>query len=149
MNFSDKITEDIKNAMKAKDKVALEALRAIKKELIEAKSAKGSSGDVSEEDAIKIMQKMVKQRNDVAAIYQKEGRTELAEKELAEVKIISKYLPEPMSREEIEAAVKDIIAETGASSMKDMGRVMGIATKKIAGKADGGEISKIVRGLLG
>jgi uncharacterized protein YqeY len=149
MNFSDKLTEDIKNAMKAKDKIALEALRAIKKELIEAKSAKGSSGEGSEEDAVKIMQKMVKQRNDVAAIYQKEGRTELAEKELAEVKIISQYLPEPMTTEEIEAAVKEIIAETGATSMKEMGKVMGIATKKLAGKADGGEISKIVRGLLG
>ena len=149
MNFLDKITEDIKNAMKAKDKLALEALRAIKKELIEAKSAKGSSGEVSDDDAVKIMQKMVKQRNDVAAIYEKEGRAELAEKELAEVKIISKYLPEPMTTEEIEAAVKEIIAETGATSMKEMGKVMGIATKKLAGKADGGEISKIVRSLLG
>ena len=149
MNFSDKLTEDIKIAMKAKDKIALEALRAIKKELIEAKSAKGSSGEVSEEVAVKIMQKMVKQRNDVAAIYEKEGRAELAEKELAEVKVISKYLPEPMTTEEIEAAVKEIIAETGATSMKEMGKVMGIATKKLAGKADGGEISKIVRGLLG
>ena len=149
MNFSDKLTEDIKIAMKAKDKIALEALRAIKKELIEAKSAKGNSGEVSEEDAVKIMQKMVKQRNDVAAIYEKEGRAELAEKELAEVKVISKYLPEPMTTEEIEAAVKEIIAETGATSMKEMGKVMGIATKKLAGKADGGEISKIVRGLLG
>jgi len=135
--------------MKAKDKLALEALRAIKKELIEAKSAKGSSGEVSDDDAVKIMQKMVKQRNDVAAIYEKEGRAELAEKELAEVKIISKYLPEPMTTEEIEAAVKEIIAETGATSMKEMGKVMGIATKKLAGKADGGEISKIVRSLLG
>jgi uncharacterized protein YqeY len=85
----------------------------------------------------------------VAAIYKKEGRSELAEKELAEVEIISKYLPEPMTTEEIEAAVKEIIAETGATSMKEMGKVMGIATKKLAGKADGGEISKIVRGLLG
>ena len=149
MNFSDKITEDIKKAMKAKDKVTLETLRAIKKELIEAKSAKGSSGDVSDEDAIKIMQKMVKQRNDVASIYKKEGRDELAEKELAEVKVISRYLPEPMTHDEIEAAVKEIIAETGATSMKEMGKVMGIATKKLAGKADGGEISKIVRSLLG
>ncbi|NPA37708.1 MAG: GatB/YqeY domain-containing protein [Chlorobi bacterium] len=148
MDFIDKISEDIKTAMKAKDKVALESLRAIKKELLEARSAKGSSGEVSESDAIKIMQKMVKQRLDVAAIYIQQGRPELAEKEEAEAKIISRYLPEPMSAEELEKAVKEVIDEVGATSMKEMGKVMGIASKKLAGKADGKEISAVVRKLL-
>ena len=148
MDFSDKITDDIKSAMKAKDKLTLETLRAIKKELIELKTSKGSSGEVTEDEAVKVMQKMVKQRNDAAAIYEKQGRADLAEKELAEVKVINRYLPEPMTPEEIEKAIKEIIARTGASSMKDMGKVMGLATKKLAGKADGKEISAIVRSLL-
>lgn len=148
MDFLEKISEDIKTAMKAKDKIALESLRAIKKELLEARSAKGSSGEVSEADAIKIMQKMVKQRTDVAAIYIQQGRPELAEKEEAEAKIISRYLPEPMSAEELEKAVKEVVDEVGATSMKDMGKVMGIASKKLAGKADGKEISAVVRKLL-
>ena len=148
MDFIDKISEEIKTAMKAREKVALETLRAIKKELLELKTAKGSSGEVSEEAANKIMQKMVKQRHDVAVIYEQQGRAELAEKEHAEIKVISRFLPEPMTTEEIETAVKEVIAEVGATSMKDMGRVMGMASKKLTGKADGKVISNIVRSLL-
>ncbi len=149
MDFLDKISDEIKTAMKARDKVALETLRAIKKELLELKTSKGSSGEVSEEAAVKIMQKMVKQRHDVAVIYEQQGRPELAEKENAEIKVISRFLPKPLSLEEIEAAVKEVIAEVGATSMKDMGKVMGLASKKLAGKADGKVISNIVRSLLG
>jgi len=148
MDFIDKITDEIKTAMKARDKVSLETLRAIKKELLELRSAKGSSGEVSEEDAIKIMQKMVKQRHDVAAIYEQQGRVELAEKELGEIEVLSRFLPEPLTTEEIEAAVKEVIAQVGATSMKDMGKVMGLASKKLSGRADGKEISTIVRSLL-
>ncbi len=149
MDFIDKISDEIKTAMKARDKVALETLRAIKKELLELKTAKGSSGEVSEEAANKIMQKMVKQRHDVAVIYEQQGRAELAEKEHAEIEVISRFLPEPMTTEEIEVAVKEVIAEVGATSMKEMGKVMGLASKKLAGKADGKVISNIVRALLG
>ncbi len=149
MDFIDKISDEIKTAMKARDKVALETLRAIKKELLELKTAKGSSGEVSEEATNKIMQKMVKQRHDVAVIYEQQGRAELAEKEHAEIEVISRFLPEPMTTEEIEVAVKEVIAEVGATSMKEMGKVMGLASKKLAGKADGKVISNIVRALLG
>ena len=149
MDFIDKITDEIKTAMKARDKISLETLRAIKKELLELRSAKGSSGKVGEDDAIKVMQKMVKQRHDVAKIYEQQGRVELAEKELSEIKVLNNFLPEPLTPEEIEAAVKEVITQTGATSMKDMGKVMGLASKKLAGKADGKVISNIVRSLLG
>ena len=149
MDFIDKISEEIKTAMKARDKIALETLRAIKKELLELKTAKGSTGEVTEEAANKIMQKMVKQRHDVAVIYEQQGRPELAEKEHAEIEVINRFLPKPLSMEEIETAVKEVIDEVGATSMKDMGKVMGLASKKLAGKADGKVISNIVRSLLG
>ena len=149
MDFIDRITDEIKTAMKARDKVSLETLRAIKKELLELRSAKGSSGEVSEEDAIKVMQKMVKQRHDAATIFEQQGREELAEKELGEIEVLSRFLPEPLTTEEIEVAVKEVIAQVGATSMKDMGKVMGLASKKLSGRADGKEISNIVRSLLG
>jgi len=149
MDFIDRITDEIKTAMKARDKVSLETLRAIKKELLELRSAKGSSGEVSEEDAIKVMQKMVKQRHDAATIFEQQGREELAEKELGEIEVLSRFLPEPLTTEEIEVAVKEVIAQVGATSMKDMGKVMGLASKKLSGRADGKEISTTVRSLLG
>ncbi len=148
MDWLVEISNGIKDAMKSKDKVALEALRGVKKELLEAKSAKGNEGEITEEAGLAILSKLVKQRNDSAALYTEQEREDLAEAELAEAAVISKYLPEKLSDEELEAEVKAIIAEVGATSMKEMGKVMGIASKKLAGKADGKDISTKVRGLL-
>ena len=149
MGLFEQISEDIKQAMLAKDKVRLEALRGVKKELLEAKTAKGSDGNLTEEQGVKILQKMVKQRKDSAGIYKEQGRPELAETELAEVAVIEQYLPAQMSDEELTAAVKEIIAEVGATGAKDMGKVMGVATKKLAGKVEGKLISEKVKALLG
>lgn len=135
MSLFDQISSDIKAAMLARDKQRLEALRGVKKEFLEAKTAKGSDGDLPDETAMKILVKMVKQRKDSAQIYIEQNRPELAEGELAEAKIIEEYLPQQMTEEELETALKAIIAETGATSAKDMGKVMGIATKQLAGKA--------------
>ncbi len=135
--------------MKARDKVRLEALRNIKKVFIEAKTAPGANDTLDDATAMKILQKLVKQGEESADIYTKANRPELAEGELAQVRVIKEFLPKPLSAEEIEAGVKAIIAQTGASSMKDMGKVMGLASKQMAGKADGKEISTIVRQLLG
>jgi len=148
MSLFDKISEDIKAAMLAKDKIRLETLRGVKKEFIEAKTAKGSEGELSDETATKILQKMVKQRKDSAGIYKEQDRPELAEKELAEVAVIESYLPKQMSSEELEAEIKAIIGETGAATVKDMGKVMGAASKKLAGKAEGRAISDMVKKLL-
>ena len=148
MNLYDQISDDIKKAMLAKDKVRLGALRGIKKEFIEAKTAKGSEGELSDEAAIKILQKMVKQRKDSAAIYQQQTRRELGEGELAEAAVIAEYLPKQMNEEELETALKAIIAEVGATSAKDMGKVMGVAGKQLAGKAEGRAISAKVKELL-
>ena len=149
MELIDRITEDIKSAMFAKDKLKLDALRGIKKELLEAKTAKGSDGTITEEVGIKIMQKMVKQRKESAQIYIEQNRPELAEKELDEAKVISAYLPEQMSEEELTTVIKSIITEVGAtSSAKDMGKVMGLATKQLAGKIEGRLISEKVKSLL-
>ncbi|HOI25871.1 MAG TPA: GatB/YqeY domain-containing protein [Paludibacteraceae bacterium] len=148
MGLFDQVSEDIKKAMLAKDKVALEALRGVKKEFLEAKTAKGSDGNFSDEQAVKILQKMVKQRKDSADIFKQQNRPELAEGELAEIAVIEKYLPKQMSEEELEAAVKAIIAEVGATSAKDMGKVMGVASKNLAGKAEGKAISDKVKALL-
>lgn len=149
MNLYDQISEDIKKAMLAKDKIRLEALRGIKKEFIEAKTAKGASGgDLDDAVALKILQKMVKQRKESAAIYQSKGRPELAEGELAEAAVIEVYLPKAMSEEELKNALKEIIAEIGASAPSDMGKVMGVATKRLAGRADGRMISEQVKSLL-
>jgi uncharacterized protein YqeY len=142
------ITEEIKKAMLAKDKVRLEALRGIKKELLEAKTAKGASEELSDETVTAILQKMVKQRKDSAEIYASQNRPDLAEPELEQMRVIQEYLPKQLTPEELERAVKDIITETGASSMKDMGKVMGVATKQLAGKAEGRAVSEMVKRLL-
>jgi len=148
MGLFEQISEDIKQAMLAKDKVRLEALRGVKKELLEAKTAKGSDGNLTEEQGVKILQKMVKQRKDSADIFKQQGRPELAENELGEVAVIEQYLPAQMSDEELTAAVKEIIAEVGATSAKEMGKVMGVASKKLAGKVEGRLISEKVKSLL-
>lgn len=148
MTLFDKISEDIKKAMLAQEKVALDALRGIKKEFLEAKTAKGAAGELSDEHAVRILQKMVKQRKDSAQMYIDGGRPELAEKEQAEIAIIEKYLPAQMSEAELEATLKEIIGQVGAAGPQDMGKVMGIATKQLAGKADGRMISAKVKELL-
>ena len=149
MNLFDQVSEDIKKAMLARDKVRLEALRGVKKEFLEAKTAKGANGELSDETATKILVKMVKQRKESAAIYKENNRPELAENELAEASVIEEYLPKQLSDEELTAELKAIIAEVGAEGPKDMGKVMGMATKKLAGKAEGKAISAKVKELLG
>lgn len=144
----EQISNDIKTAMLAREKVALEALRGIKKEFLEAKTAKGSDGILHDEQAVKIMQKMVKQRRETAQIYTEQNRPELAEKELAEAAVIEQYLPKQMTDTELEAALTEIIAQTGAAGPQDMGKVMGAATRQLAGKADGRMISEKVKSLL-
>lgn len=148
MSLFDQISEDIKKAMLDKDKVALDALRGIKKEFLEAKTAKGSDGELHDDKALQILQKMVKQRKESAQMYIDAGRPELAEEEMAQCRIIERYLPAMMSDEELTAAVKDIIAQVGATSMQDMGKVMGVATKQLAGRAEGKAINLKVRELL-
>ena len=148
MSLFDQISADIKAAMLAKDKVRLEALRGVKKEFIEAKTAKGANGDLADDVAMKILAKMVKQRKDTAELYSGQNRPELAENELAEAAVIEAYLPKALSDEELTAELKKIIAETGATSAKEMGRVMGVASKALAGRADGKAISAKVRELL-
>ena len=149
MDLFDKVSEDIKNAMKAKDKVALETLRNVKKVFLEAKTAPGANDTLSDETALKLMQKLVKQGKDSAESYMQAGRPELAEGELAQVRVIEAYLPKQLSAEELENRLKDIIARTGATSGKDMGKVMGVATKELAGLAEGRAISAKVKELLG
>ncbi|GHT12682.1 aspartyl-tRNA amidotransferase subunit B [Bacteroidia bacterium] len=144
----DTVSNDIKSAMLAKDKIRLEALRGVKKEFLEAKTAKGSEGDLNDETAVKIIQKMVKQRKDSATIYTEQNRPELAEKELAEVAVLEEYLPKQLSAEELEKTIREIITQVGATSAKDMGKVMGAATKALAGKAEGRLISEAVKRLL-
>lgn len=148
MNLFDKVSEDIKDAMRAKDKIRLEALRGIKKEFIEAKTAKGANDELTDDKAILILQKMVKQRKDSAAIYSGQERPDLAEKELAEAAVIEFYLPKQLSPAELEEKLKTIIGEVGASTSADMGKVMGAATKKLAGLAAGKDISDTVKRLL-
>lgn len=148
MNLFDQVSEDIKDAMRAKDKIRLEALRGVKKEFIEAKTAKGANDELTDDNAVKIIQKMVKQRKDSATIYHGQGREDLAEKELAEVVVLEHYLPKQLSANELEAEIKKIITEVGASSPADMGKVMGVATKKLTGVAAGKDISETVKRLL-
>ena len=148
MNLFDIVSADIKAAMLARDKVRLEALRGVKKEFLEAKTAKGGNGELADDAAMKILVKMVKQRKESAAIYVEQNRPELAEEELAQATVIESYLPKQMSEEELTAALKAIIEKVGATSAKDMGKVMGTATKELAGKADGKAISAKVRELL-
>lgn len=144
----DQVSKDIVAAMKAKDKVRLEALRNIKKVFIEAKTAPGANDTLENAVALKILQKLAKQGNDSAALYKSQNRADLAEAELAQVAVIESYLPKPLSLEEIETAVKDIISQTGATSIKDIGKVMGASNKQLAGRADGKTISDIVKKLL-
>lgn len=148
MSLFDKISSDIMDAMKAKEKEKLEALRGIKKVMLEAKSAAGGSGDLSDQEALKIIQKLAKQGIDSAEIYKTQGRPDLYDHEMFQVKIFESYLPQKMSDAELTEAIKAIITETGASSVKEMGKVMGIASKKLAGLADGREISEKVKALL-
>lgn len=148
MNLFDTISNDIKSAMLARDKVRLETLRGVKKEFLEAKTAKGGDGELSDEAAMKILVKMHKQRKESASIFTEQNRQDLADNELAEAAVIEEYLPKQMSEEELTEALKVIIAQVGAQSAKDMGKVMGVATKQLAGKADGKAISAKVRELL-
>ena len=148
MDLFERISADIKGAMLAKDKVRLETLRGIKKEFLEAKTAKGADGELSDDTAVKIMSKMVKQRRETAEIYKSQNRPELAESELAEAAVIEEYLPKQLSESELEEVLKTIIAQTGATSAKEMGKVMGVASKALAGKADGRAISAKVKELL-
>ncbi len=144
MSLQQNVMEDMKAAMRAKDAVALEALRAIKSAILLAQT-ESSSKDLSEKDELKILQKLVKQRRDSAQIFTEQNRADLAEPELNQAKIIEKFLPEQLSEEEITAIVKQVISDTGAASMSDMGKVMGAANAKIAGRADGKTISTIVK----
>ncbi len=150
MSLAEKINEDLKQAMKAKDAKKLEALRAIKSALLLAKTGKDAPvGEIPESVELSLLQKLVKQRKESAAIYRDKNRPELAEVEEFQASIIEAYLPQQMSDEEIETELKKIISETGAESMKDMGKVMGIASKKFAGKADNKVVAGMVRNLLG
>jgi len=138
----------MKEAMKAKDKVALETLRAIKAELMTAETATGASGEVNEADEVKLLMKMLKQRKDAAAIYVEQGRADLADDEIAQTKVLEKFLPQQMSKEELESAVMTIIEKVGASGPADMGKVMGVTSKELAGKAEGRLIADTVKALL-
>ena len=149
MELEKQIQADMVAAMKAKETVRLAALRGIKAAILLAKTSEGSNGEITDADIVKIIGKLVKQRKESAEIYTQQNRPELAENELAEAAAMETYLPKQLSEEETEAELKKIIAETGASTMADMGKVMGIATKRLAGQADGKLISVIVRKLLG
>lgn len=144
----EQISNDIKEAMKARDKVRLETLRNIKKVFIEAKTVPGANDTLEDADALKLLSKLAKQGKESAATYVQQNRQDLADAELAQVAVIEEYLPKAMTEDEIEAAVKEIIAATGAQGMKDMGKVMGMASKQMAGRADGRVISGIVKKLL-
>lgn len=148
MNLFDRVSEDIKKAMLAREKVRLEALRGAKKEFLEAKTAKGTNGELTDENATKILVKMVKQRKESAKIYTDNNRPELAENELAEAAVLEEYLPKQLSADELEAELRAIIAETGAAGPRDMGKVMGVASKRLAGRAEGRAISETVKKLL-
>lgn len=148
MSLEQRIMVDLKAAMLAKDDKALRSLRAIKAAILLAKTAEGGSGDLSEDEEIKLLQKLVKQRKDSLEIFQQQNRTDLAKKEQEEIEVIEKFLPKQLSYDELKGEIASVIAETGASSPADMGKVMGAATKKLAGKADGKTISQIVKELL-
>lgn len=148
MSLFDQVSKDIVAAMKAKDKVRLEALRNIKKFFIEAKTAPGANDTLDDAVALKILAKLAKQGRDTAALYHEQNRPDLAEEEEAQTKVIEEYLPKALTPEELEAEVKAIIAQVGATSAKDMGKVMGVASKQLAGRADGRAISTLVKQLL-
>jgi uncharacterized protein len=148
MSLEQKVMTDLKTAMLAKDEKGLRSLRAIKAAIILAKTAEGAGGDIKEEEEIKLLQKLIKQRKDSLEIYKSQQRSDLADKEQEEITIIEKFLPKQMSPDELKTKLQKIIAETGASTPADMGKVMGVATKQLAGKADGKSISTIVKELL-
>ena len=148
MSLEQKIMTELKAAMLAKDEAALRSLRAVKAAILLAKTSEGGSGELKEEDEIKILQKLVKSRKDSLEIFQQQNRTDLAKKEEEEIAVIEKFLPKQMSAEEVKAELSSIIASVGASSPADMGKVMGVATKQLAGKADGKTISMLVKELL-
>ncbi len=148
MNLFDQISDDIKKAMLARNHAELDALRGIKKEFLEAKTAKGGNGELTDEAALKILQKMAKQGKDAAAIFVEQKRQDLADEYLAQVAVYERYLPKPMSADELEAAVRAIIEQVGAKTPQEMGKVMGVAAKQLAGKADGRSISEAVKRLL-
>ena len=148
MSLQTKVMDALTEAMKAKDTIALESLRAIKSAILLAKTEAGAAAELAEEEELKLLQKLVKQRKDSATLYAQQGRNDLAEPELAQVAVIEKFLPKQLSEAEVTEAVKAIIAEVGATSAKDMGKVMGVATKQLAGKTDGKVISAIVKTLL-
>ncbi|MBL4745194.1 MAG: GatB/YqeY domain-containing protein [Flavobacteriaceae bacterium] len=148
MSLQKQIMVSLKEAMKSKDKVALESLRAIKSELLLAQTKTGSNDGLTEEEEIKLLQKLVKQRKESALIFTEQGREDLATPELAQVAVIAKFLPEQMSEAAVEKVVVAAVEKTGASSMKDMGKVMGMVSKELAGKADGKMISLLVKKLL-
>lgn len=148
MSLEQKIMADLKTAMLAKDEKALRGLRAIKAAILLAKTSEGASGQLKEEDETKLLQKLIKQRKDSLEIYQQQNRADLAQKEQEEIEVIEKFLPKQLSSEELQLEIKKIIAETGATSAADMGKVMAVASKRLAGKADGKTISTAVRELL-
>lgn len=148
MSLEEKVMGGMKDAMKAKDEALLRGLRAIKAEIIKAKTEPGANGQVTEEQEQKLLQKLVKQRRDSLDIYQQQNRADLAQKEMEEIAVIEQFLPKQLTQEELDAAVTAIIAETGASSAADMGKVMGVASKQLAGKADGKAIAAAVKALL-
>ena len=148
MTLFEKISQDIPVAMKAKDKVRLMAHRNIKKLFIEAQTAPGASEELADADALKILAKLAKQGRDTAALYTEQNRPDLAEEEMGQVLVVEEYLPKPLTEEELRAALAEIIAEVGATSPKEMGKVMGVASKKFAGKADGKLVSELVKQML-
>ncbi len=148
MALFEQISEDIKKAMLARNQVELNALRGVKKEFLEAKTAKGGTGELTDEAAVKILQKMAKQGKDAIAIFNEQNRADLAEEYLAQVAVYERYLPAQMSDEELDAAVRAIIAQVGATSPQEMGKVMGVASKQLAGKAEGRAISEKVKQIL-
>ena len=149
MSLQKRLMEKIKEAMKSKDKIALESLRAIKSEILLAQTKSGASEELSADEEIKLLQRLVKQRKDSAELYIDQGRKDLADPELAQVVIIAQFLPEQMNEADLTIVIAEIIAKVGASSMKDMGKVMGLASKELAGKAAGKDISTVVKKLLG
>ena len=149
MSLQQELMIKLKEAMKAKDAVALESLRAIKSEILLAQTKGGASSELTKEEEIKLLQKLVKQRKDSATVYKEQDRNDLAEPELAQIKIISQFLPEQLSEDDLKNVIADIMSKVGATSMKDMGKVMGMASKQLAGKADGKAISTAVKQLLG
>lgn len=148
MTIFEQVNEDLKGAMKAKDKVKLQVLRNVKKSFLEAKTAPGANNELTDEAALKIIQKLSKQGKDSAKIYQEGNRDDLAQEELVQVEVLEGYLPKQLTPEELELRVKSIIEKVGANSMKDMGKVMGIASKELAGIADGKDIATKVKELL-